>query len=112
MVVEKIAGNCSRLETLLLAGLKGITDEIIFTLAHNCPTLLHLSVRNCQLTDASVCELATYCPRLKMLAVAGIHDLTDKSIFALAENCPHITELYLSGCAKITRAVLTYLKVW
>ena len=94
-----------------MAGLKDITDDVIMTLAHNCPHLTHCSVRNCQLTDLSICELAKCCNKLIMLALAGIHNLTDKCILALANNCPHMEELYVSGCTKITKQALNYLSV-
>ena len=106
-----ITTNCPNLEILLLAGVKQITDDIVMSLAHNCPNLIKCSLRNCDLTDASICELSVHCNKLKMLAVAGIHDLTDKCVISLADNCPYIKELYLSGCAKITPASLMYLKV-
>lgn len=110
-VVELIVSNCCNIEKLLLAGLKGITDDIMMTLAHRCPRLIYCSLRNCDLTNVGVCELAMYCSNLEMLALAGIHELTDKCVIALADNCPHLRELYISGCAKITRASVTYLKV-
>ena len=109
--MELIVSNCCSIETLLLAGLRGITDDIITTLAHSCPRLAYCSLRNCSLTNVGVCELAMYCNNLEMLALAGIHELTDKCIIALADNCPHLRELYISGCAKITKASVAYLKV-
>ena len=111
VLVHIITTNCPNLEILLLAGVKQITDDIVISLAHNCPKLIKCSLRNCDLTDASICELSVHCNKLKMLAVAGIHGLTDKCVISLADNCPHIKELYLSGCARITPASLTYLKV-
>ena len=111
IVVHLITTNCLNIETLLLAGVKDITDDIVFSLAHNCQKLRKCSLRNCDLSDSSICELSMYCNQLVMLALAGIHDLTDKCIISLAENCPYIKELYLSGCAKITKAALRYLKV-
>lgn len=111
-VVETIATHCPNLETITLAGLKDITDSIAVSIALNCPNVQQISFRNCQLSDEGVCEIAVHCPKLIMLALAGIHNLTDKCIVALAENCPYITELYISGCAKISRQAVTYLKVF
>ena len=103
--------NCPSLEVVTMAGLKGITDIVALTLAHSCPDIQHVSFRNCDVTDVGICEMASGCPLLTLLAVAGIHCLTDKSIMALAEHCPHLEELYISGCDKITKQAVTYLKV-
>ena len=94
-----------------MAGLKDITDDIAFSIAHHCPNIQQMSFRNCELTDTGVCEIAVHCSKIHMIALAGIHSLTDKCIIALAENCPLIEELYISGCARITRQAVTYLKV-
>ena len=94
-----------------MAGLKSISDEIAFSIAAHCPSIMQISFRNCDLTDLGVCQIAIHCPKLVMIALAGIHDLTDKCIIALAENCPCLNELYLSGCAKITKQAVTYLMV-
>lgn len=99
------------METLLIAGLKGITDDIAFLLAHNCSHLTYCSLRNCQLTDMGVSELAIHCKNLIMIALAGIHELTDHSIVALANNCPYMEEIHLSGCARITKQALAFLSV-
>lgn len=106
-----IATHCLNIETLLLAGLRGINDEIAYLLADNCPHLSHCSLRNCSLTDDGVCQLVISCKKLVMIALAGIHDLTDQSIIALANNCPHLDEIHLSGCAKITKQALAFLSV-
>ena len=110
-VVETIVTNCPNLEVITLAGLKDITDDVAFGIAHHCTSIQSMSFRNCELTDAGVCEIAVHCSKLQMIALAGIHGLTDKCIIALAENCAYIEELYLSGCAKITKQAVTYLKV-
>ena len=110
-VVETIVTRCPNLETITMAGLKDITDDIAVAIAHHCPNIQQISFRNCNLTDAGVCEIAIHCPQLQMIALAGIHILTDKCVLVLAENCPYISEVYLSGCAKITKQATTYLKV-
>lgn len=111
MLVEQIVGHCPNLETITLAGVKGITDTIPETISLHCKKLKRVSFRNCDLTDEGVCKVAVHCSQLVMIALAGIHGLTDKSIVALAENCPDLRELYISGCAKITKQAVTYLKV-
>ena len=103
--------NCSNLEVVTMAGLKGITDTIALGIARDCPEIEHVSFRNCNVTDVGICEMAVCCPQLSILAVAGVHCLTDKSVLALAEHCPHLEELYISGCDKITKQAVTYLKV-
>lgn len=111
MLVEQIVTYCPNLETITMAGVKGITDIIPETISLHCKSLKRVSFRNCDLTDDGVCKVAVHCSQLVMIALAGIHDLTDKSIVALAENCPDLREVYISGCAKITKQAVTYLKV-
>ncbi len=94
-----------------MAGLKGIDDSIAFSIAQNCKSVIHVSFKNCELTDAGVCEIATNCSKLSVLALSGMADLTDRSIFALAENCHEMRDLFVAGCPKITRQAITYLKV-
>ena len=103
--------NCPNLDTITMAGVKGITDAIPEAIAAHCKSIKRVSFRNCDLTDRGVCKVAVHCSELVMIALAGIHDLTDKSVIALAENCPNLRELYISGCAKITKQAVTYLKV-
>lgn len=111
LLVEQIVTVCPNLETITMAGVKGITDAIPEAISAHCRHLKRVSFRNCDLTDEGVCKVAIHCSALVMIALAGIHDLTDKSIVALAENCPDLQELYISGCAKITKQAVTYLKV-
>ena len=103
--------NCSNLELITLAGVKGITDNIPEAMSLHCKKLRKASFRNCDLTDDGICKIAVHCSQLIMIALAGIHCLTDKSIVALAENCPDLRELYISGCSKITKQAVTYLQV-
>ena len=103
--------NCSNLEVVTMAGLKGITDTVADSIAHCCPNIQHVSFRNCDVTDVGICEMAVHCSQLSLLAVAGVHVLTDKSVIALADHCPYLEELYISGCDKITKQAVTYLKV-
>lgn len=110
-LVEEIVTRCSNLDTITMAGVKGITDAIPEAISTHCRNIKRVSFRNCNLTDTGVCKVAVQCSELVMIALAGIHDLTDKSILALAENCPNLRELYISGCAKITKQAVTYLKV-
>lgn len=94
-----------------MAGMKGIDDTIAFSLAQNCKNAVHVSFKNCNVTDSGVCEVATNCSKLSVLGLSGMADLTDKSVVALAENCHELSSLFLSGCPKITQQAITYLKV-
>lgn len=110
-IVETLVSNCHNLEVIMLSGLKQITDTIALAIAHYCPNIQHISLRNCNVTDLGICELATHCLQLSFLALSGVHNLTDKSIIAIAENCAYLEDLYISGCEKITKQAVTYLKV-
>ena len=103
--------NCCNLEVVTMAGLKDITDTVALGIAHCCPNIQHVSLRNCDVTDVGICEMAVHCSQLSLLVLSGVHSLTDKSIMALAERCPYLEQLYISGCDKITEQAVTYLKV-
>ena len=94
-----------------MAGLKDVDDSIAFALAQNCKNARQISLKNCELTDKGVCEIAVNCSKLAIVALAGVSHLTDKCVIALAENCHEMRDLYVSGCPKITRQAITYLKV-
>ena len=110
-VVRHIVTYSPNLESITMAGVKEITNNIPEAISLHCKKLKKVSFRNCSLTDEGVCKVAVHCSQLNMIALSGIHELTDKSIVALAENCPDLRELYISGCAKITKQAVTYLKV-
>ena len=103
--------ECQNLEVLCLAALKGLDDDVAFSIARNLPNIRILNIKNGNFSDCGICEIAAYCNELQLLNVAGNHKLTDRSVFSLAENCTKLEEFYLSGCAKVTKAALQYLSV-
>ncbi|XP_041368563.1 F-box/LRR-repeat protein 2-like [Gigantopelta aegis] len=108
-VLFKVAEGCHNIEVLDLAGLVIVTDQLLHTVACNCPHLHKLSIKGCrQVTDTGVCELAQCCP-LHSLNMSGIGTLTDKCIFTLANSKPYLEEIYLNGCAHISPVAVAYL---
>ena len=111
-VVQAIAAHSPNLETITVAGLQDISDDVVLSIAFNCHNLLQISLRNCGVADAGVCALSLNCPKLRVLALSGVHCLTDKCVMMLADHCHLLEELYLSGCSHITKQAITYLKVY
>lgn len=54
-----------------------------------------LSGARCRLTDWGVCRLARGCNRLRYIDLAGDALLTDLSVFELATNCPKLKRVGL-----------------
>ena len=108
----EMALNCVNLKRLDLSGLTQlVNDELVETIARNATRLTWLDVKACtHVTDKSICLIATKCPLLEGLVLAGINSLTDKTIFTIANHLQaSLREIYLSGCSKISDAALRYL---
>ncbi|XP_019625876.1 PREDICTED: F-box/LRR-repeat protein 2-like [Branchiostoma belcheri] len=109
-VLQVIASKCVNLERFHVAGLADVRDDLLLTLASNCPKLSNVTFKSCnQLTDASVCELSRCCP-LREVVLSGVRSLTDRSILSLANSCQHLDCVYVSGCTQVTTAALRYLQ--
>ncbi|XP_072026719.1 uncharacterized protein [Amphiura filiformis] len=111
-VLEAISTSCSNIESLFLSGVHSVTDQILISVANNCPKLKRVGVKSCtsQVTDVGVVEIARCCPALKEIVLSGLHAITDKSVLAIANNCPDLGYIYVSGCNKVTHASINYLK--
>ncbi|XP_013397166.1 F-box/LRR-repeat protein 2 isoform X2 [Lingula anatina] len=109
-VLHAAAVSSTNLEKFSVSGLMCVDDNLLHTLADNCPKLHYIGLKSCrQVTDSGVCELARKCP-LRRVVLAGCHHLTDKSIFTLANMCLDIQELHLNGCAHVSPVAVRYLQ--
>jgi hypothetical protein len=84
----KIGLNCTGVRKLDLSGLAGLVDDgLLRNVALTMSKLECLDVKGCKnVTDESVCLLATNCVHLRVVVLAGICLLTDKCIFAIANH--------------------------
>ena len=93
--------------------------------AKNCPTLRHLSLRQCSASHLTLAALAANCHLISYLNIAGINSLTDAALSNLAKNMPLLREIdaswnsslsdigisaLLEFCTQLNKAVLCGLK--
>lgn len=87
--LRRIAAACPNMRTLILAGIKTISDRGVIDLAKHCKSIRSLSLRHCG--GKPVDEAA---------AMVSAHPvdcrITTASILALAEHCPHLADLDVS----------------
>jgi hypothetical protein len=70
--------------------------------ARSYPNLVRLSVRDTDVTDESIKNVASMCPKLKYLSISECTFLTDDSVLAVSRGCPEIEEFRMSGCEDLT----------
>jgi F-box/leucine-rich repeat protein 2/20 len=88
----------------------GITDDVMMTIAENCPEMLSLTLSTATiLTDDSVTYLARYCPALVHLNLSECTELTDASVLALAAHCPGLRTVNLASSKKFRQPAVVQL---
>lgn len=126
-------GGC-RLEMINLKGGVGITDAAVTAISHHCPSLTHLDLDHCKITNNAAATLAQYpLPRLSYLSFAfcvkledsglaemvktrrfalqtiklnGCNMISDAGIELLVNGMPSITELHLASIYRISNACM------
>lgn len=88
------ARRCSRLSSLDLSCMHGITNRAIITIADECAHLKSLDLSFCEITDPAIVHAAERCD-LERLILVHCH-VTEESIFALGANCPNLSELHVT----------------
>jgi hypothetical protein len=84
-----------------------LTDEVVQSVAANCPLLDHLITNDCpDVSDAAIKKVAESCPLLQYVDLWGSTSITDSSVVALSKSCPLLTELLLGNCDCLTDAAV------
>lgn len=110
-----MARGYPNLTKLTLLGCIKITDNGVIDLAKNCTKLTELRLQGLLLpglmniSSAGVEAIATHCPDLTQLDLAGCDKITDSAVLALSIRCPNFTYLGLERCSKITDEGLGHL---
>lgn len=101
-ILSEIYG-CRKLQSLVLTGVRDISDRTIIELARTVGGLRGLQINGCKyVSDVSILELVTKAPPLEYLYVGGGVVLTDPTISAIAKTFPKLQELDLSEGPLIT----------
>lgn len=126
-------GGC-KLEMINLKGGVGITDAAVTAISHHCPSLTHLDLDHCKITNNAAATLAQYplsklsylsfafCVKLedsglaemvkarrfalKTIKLNGCNMLSDAGIETLVNGMPSITELHLAALYRISNTCL------
>ena len=114
-----------QLTVLDLSWCEDLTDSGMSIIANRCPSLQHLSLRQCSASTLTLDALAANCHHISCLNIAGVDGLTDVSLGSMAENMPLLKEIDVSWnsslsdvgvivllqcCTKLNKAVLCGLK--
>eukprot|EP00899_Mesostigma_viride_P008072 jgi/Mesvir1/17266/Mv07675-RA.1 len=97
-----LAPHCSQLTSLSIN--TKAPDASLGAFAGCCPLLKQLCLG--KVTDAGMLAVATHFPRLQSVNVWGCRGLTDASMTELVTNCPRLRRLVLSASAVGDRTVL------
>ncbi len=107
--IKALANHCKSLRSLRLRACKRIASvqatENLTLLAKNCPNLVHLDLRCCNMGDNALTGLLAECPNLKSLDIGstGFAEVSDRVLFALAENKnSQLEQLGVMCCRNIT----------
>eukprot|EP00249_Psilotum_nudum_P017534 c26376_g2_i1 orf=2-2341(+) len=102
--------NMRQLQSLSLANVAGMCDELVSELAvHLGLTLQELSLAHCSsLTDAAMAAVGACCSGLKSLNVDSLQLLTDSSIGRITDGCRSLLNLTLTRCKFSDEAVAAY----
>ena len=114
-----------QLKVLDLSWCEDLTDRGMSIIANSCPSLQHLSLRQCSASTFTLDALAANGRHMSYLNIAGIDGLTDVALGSMAENMPLLNEIDVSWnsslsdvgviallqcCTKLKKAVLCGLK--
>lgn len=113
------------LDTLVLKRILQVTDEVVESVAENCPLLTAIDLTCCrsitndgfkqlvklkyltwvklsytELSDDSISKIVqSDCgPKIRELRIDGCRNICNKGIVAIAENCPNIEVLVFDNC--------------
>jgi hypothetical protein len=87
-------------------------DEHLEQIAQQCPHLQRLDLSWCiNITDEGIKAVAQQCPHLHSLDLESCDNITDKGFEELAQRCPHLQSLNLFSC-NITNKGLKALAQW
>ena len=100
--VSHIALNCPKLRYLNVRGCEAVSDRGLELLARSCLRLRSLDVGKCDITDAGLYALSTYCPQLRKLGLKSCDGVTDRGLVLVAYKCPQLRQLHVQDCSRLT----------
>jgi hypothetical protein len=105
-VLLSLAAQCPLMEHLGLAGCTSVSDAAIRTVAESCPLLQYIDLEDGNVIDATVVSLCMRCPLLTHVFLFDCANLTDAAALAVAERLPGITHILLGGIEAITSSAI------
>ena len=96
-----LASSCPLLSDLRLKGLTRVDDGALEKLSMFCPLLTLLDLSGSRCTVAGITALASACPALESLHLAGCKHVGNAGVASLAAGCPALRTLNLQGCSMV-----------
>jgi hypothetical protein len=94
-VALAVAQNCLQLYMCCFEGTRLLNDTVVIKLAENCPLLVLVSLNSPVVSDTALPALATHCPQLRTLFLAGCSNLTMLGVRLLADSCKTLESVCL-----------------
>ena len=94
-LLETIIGHCPQIVELELLYCTEFTDQGYRKLAEAFPLMIKLDISGTDITDTGLGFIASGCPKMRELTLAGCPEITDRGLGRLASGCPNITKLVL-----------------
>ncbi|KDO31312.1 hypothetical protein SPRG_03928 [Saprolegnia parasitica CBS 223.65] len=112
--VVSVAQYCTRLETLLIATLKGrvnerVTDITCLSLGEHCPKLRVFNISGCTfVSDVGIAWLVQGCSQLESLDLTHCFKLTDEGLRSVGANTPSLHTLRIGHAKNLSDVGLRF----
>ena len=107
--MAEIFQSCRKLRMIdLSAFYSGLIDDVVLSLADNCPLLDHLYLGEYSpVSDRAVGRVAESCPLLQFISLTSAN-ITDTVVVSLCKHCTQLKRLFLGKCHNLTDANLIH----
>jgi hypothetical protein len=105
-MVQSVAAQCPLLERLDLFRCSAVTDAVIREVAESCPLMQYIDIFATKITDATVVSMCKHCPLLKRMFLGCCDNSTDAAVLAVAERLSGLTHIDMGYIAAITSSAL------
>ncbi|XP_059074296.1 F-box protein At5g67140 isoform X2 [Cryptomeria japonica] len=94
---------CSKLTSVSMWGMTGITDKGVLQLVSRASSLQHLNIGGTFISDESLFAIASHCPHLKVLILWSCRHVTERGLFAVIRGCPKLKSINIWGMSISSR---------
>ncbi|KAK6923054.1 F-box domain [Dillenia turbinata] len=106
-----LAQCVSKLQSISLWGMTGITDEGVVHLISKAKSLQHLNIGGTFITDESLFAIAESCPNLKTVVLWSCRHVTENGLLLLVHKCSKLESINLWGTRVPVNSILGLLTI-